>query len=36
VHDQRNYVDGKRVDPSKPYNPNDPPFQPDSTATGKP
>lgn len=36
VHDQRTYVDGKRVDPTKPYNPGDPPFQPDSTATAKP
>ena len=31
VHDQRRYVDGKRVDPTKPYDPNAPPFEPDST-----
>jgi hypothetical protein len=29
VHDQKRYVDGKRVDPTKPYNPDDPPFDPD-------
>jgi hypothetical protein len=28
VHDQRKYVDGKRVDPTKPSNPDDPPYQP--------
>lgn len=28
VHDQRRWVDGKRVDPTKPYNPDDPPYQP--------
>ena len=26
---QQRYVDGKRVDPTKPYNPNDPPYNPD-------
>lgn len=36
VRDQRNFVDGKRVDPTKPYDPNAPPFLPDSTATAKP
>ncbi|HET9251449.1 MAG TPA: nuclear transport factor 2 family protein [Candidatus Eisenbacteria bacterium] len=36
VRDQKRFVDGKRVDPTKPYNPNDPPFQPDSTGTDKP
>jgi ketosteroid isomerase-like protein len=36
VHDQRNFVDGKRVDPTKPYDPSAPPFQPDSTGTTKP
>jgi hypothetical protein len=29
VHDQKRYVDGKRVDPTKPYNADDPPFNPD-------
>jgi hypothetical protein len=29
VHDQKRYIDGKRVDPTKPYNPDDPPFNPD-------
>ena len=33
VHDQRRYVDGKRVDPSKPYDPDAPAFQPDTTGT---
>jgi hypothetical protein len=33
VHDQRNFVDGKRVDPTKPYDPKAPPYQPDSTGT---
>jgi uncharacterized protein DUF4440 len=28
VHDQKRFVDGKRVDPTKPYNPDDPPFEP--------
>ena len=32
VHNQRRYVDGKRVDPAKPYDPNAPPFEPDSLA----
>jgi hypothetical protein len=27
--DQKRFVDGKRVDPTKPYNPDDPPFNPD-------
>jgi len=31
VRDQRRFVDGKRVDPSKPYDPDAPPFAPDST-----
>lgn len=30
VHDQKRYVDGKRVDPAKPYNPDDPPYNPDN------
>jgi hypothetical protein len=29
VRDQKRYVDGKRVDPTKPYNPDDPEFNPD-------
>lgn len=28
VHDRRWFVDGKRIDPNKPYNPDDPPFSP--------
>jgi hypothetical protein len=31
VRDQRRFVDGKRVDPTKPYDPDAPPFEPDST-----
>ena len=30
VHDQKRYVDGKRVDPTKPYNPDDPQYNPDN------
>lgn len=33
VRDQRRYVDGKRVDPTKPYDPDAAPFAPDSTTT---
>ncbi len=29
LHDQVFYIDGKRVDPTKPYNPDAPPFEPD-------
>ena len=29
VHDQKRFVDGKRVDPSKPYDPSAPPYEPD-------
>ena len=29
VRDQKKFVDGKRVDPAKPYNPADPPYSPD-------
>jgi len=29
VHDQKRFVDGKRVDPTKPYDPDNPPFDPD-------
>ena len=28
VRDQKKFVDGKRVDPTKPYNPADPPYSP--------
>lgn len=28
VRDQKRFVDGRRVDPTKPYNPDDPPFDP--------
>lgn len=34
VRDQKTFVDGKRVDPTKPYNPADPPYSPDD-AGGK-
>ncbi len=30
VRDQKRFVDGKRVDPTKPYNPDDPPYNPDA------
>jgi hypothetical protein len=36
VRDQKRFVDGKRVDPSKPYDPEAPPYEPDSGATKKP
>jgi hypothetical protein len=29
VRDQKKFVDGKRTDPTKPYNPADPPYSPD-------
>ena len=29
VRDQKRFVDGKRVDPTKPYNPDDPPYNPE-------
>ena len=35
VRDQKRFVEGKRVDPTKPYNPDDPPYQPVETGTGK-
>lgn len=35
VHPGAWYVDGKRVDPSKPYDPNAPPYNPDNTAPKK-
>ena len=30
VRDQKRFIDGKRVDPTKPYNPDDPPYNPDT------
>ncbi len=36
VRDQKRFVDGKRVDPTKPYNPSDPPYNPDDTKEKKP
>jgi ketosteroid isomerase-like protein len=36
VRNQKRFVDGKRVDPSKPFDPNAPPYDPDSTGAGKP
>ncbi len=35
VRDQKRFVDGKRVDPTKPYNPDDPPYNPDDNGTKK-
>jgi ketosteroid isomerase-like protein len=35
VHGQRRWIDGKRVDPSKPYNPDDPPYQPEEPGQSK-
>lgn len=32
VHDRRWYVDGKRIDPNKPFNPDAPPYNPDIEA----
>jgi hypothetical protein len=34
VRDQKRFVDGKRVDPAKPYDPDAAPFAPDSTKRG--
>ena len=36
VRDQKRFVDGKRVDPSKPYDPDAPPYDPDGGRTTKP
>lgn len=36
VRDLKRFVDGKRVDPTKPYNPNDPPYNPDDSKDKKP
>ena len=35
VRDMKRFVDGKRVDPTKPYNPDDPPYNPDDNGTKK-
>ena len=32
VHNRRWYVDGKRIDPSKPFDPDAPPYNPDIEA----
>ena len=32
VRDQKRFVDGKRVDPTRPYDPDAPPFNPDTTS----
>jgi hypothetical protein len=36
VRDQKRFVDGKRVDPTKPYDPDAPPYSPDETKEKKP
>lgn len=36
VHDQKRFVDGKRVDPTKPYDPDAPPYGPDRREPTKP
>lgn len=36
VRDQRKFVDGRRVDPSKPYRWDDPPYEPDNAGPKKP
>lgn len=36
VRDQKRFIDGKRVDPTKPYNPNDPPYDPGDSKDKKP
>ena len=30
VHDQKRFIDGKRVDPTKPFNPDDPSYEPET------
>lgn len=35
VRDHKKYIDGKRVDPAKPYNPDDLPYNPDDTGAKK-
>lgn len=36
VRDQKRFVDGKRVDPTKPYDPDDAPYNPDDIKEKKP
>jgi hypothetical protein len=36
VRDQKRLVDGKRVDPTKPYDPDAPPYEPDDAEAKKP
>jgi hypothetical protein len=36
VRDQKRFVDGKRVDPTKPYDPNAPPYNPEQAETKQP
>lgn len=36
VRDQKTFVDGKRIDPTKPFNPDDPPYNPDGPKPPKP
>ena len=35
IRDQKRFVDGKRVDPTKPYDPSAPPYSPDETGAKK-
>lgn len=35
VRDHKIFIDGKRVEPGKPYNPDDPPYNPDTTGAKK-
>jgi ketosteroid isomerase-like protein len=35
VRDQKIFVDGKRTEPGKPYNPDNPPYNPDTTGAKK-
>lgn len=35
VRDQKRFVDGKRVDPTKPFDPNAAPYEPDRSGAGK-
>ena len=35
VRDQKRFIDGKRVDPTKPYNPDDPPYNPGDSGAKK-
>ena len=36
VRDQKRFVDGKRVDPTKPHDPDAPPYNPDEAGTKTP